>query len=366
MISRMPPPVTALPALCLFLACGVLAPSAAWSQSSPESFTITAKVRDFKESNPTDSAGTHPHFNNRNGCSAQELAVHTVQDNIQTDGASDPDFPGDARNPKLMDPLPASIAACYDPPDRFPDWFNDKSPDVNRAFLVDLKFEKDGSTGMYVYKSSAFFPIDDGKAFRKIHPDDPGTFGHLQKDSLDGKDLTQHDYGFTMELHTEAVYHEGGNQLLRFQGDDDIWVFLNGKRVVDLGGVHQTQKDSVNLDSAKSALGLEDGKSYPLDFFFAERHVASSSVLITTNMAMSTPIHRPSAYRRAVPEGPVSIYDRMGRLVATLPGEAAWASAGAAAPAWDRRDAAGNAAAPGVYLWRSAGGTGLGGAFVLR
>jgi fibro-slime domain-containing protein len=366
MISRMPSPVTALPALCLFLALEALGPSAAWSQTAPQSLVLTAKVRDFKESNPTDSVGTHPHFNNRNGCSAQELGVNTVQENLQTDGTADPAFPGDNRNPKLLDPLPAAIAACYDPPDRFADWFTDKSPDVNRPFLVDLQFDRDASTGMYVYQSNAFFPIDDGKPFRKIHADDPGTFGHLQKDSLDGKDLSQHNYGFTLELHTEVAYHEGGNQLLRFQGDDDIWVYLNGKRVIDLGGVHQTQKDSVDLDAAKAALGLEDGKTYPLDFFFAERHVASSTVLITTNMAMATPIRRPAAYQSALPAGPVAIYDRMGRLVATLPRDAAWASAGAPVPAWDRRDAAGNAAAPGVYLWRASGAKGLGGALVVR
>lgn len=361
MRSRMPSPVTALPVLCLFF--GALA---AWSQGTPESFTITAKVRDFKEMNPTDTVGMQPQFNDYNGCSAQEFGVNTVQENIATDGESDPAFPGDNRTPKLLDPLPASIASCYDPVNRFPEWFNDRGPDTNRAFLVDLPFTRDAGTGMYVYQSNAFFPIDDGKPFRKIHPDDPDTFGHLQKDSLDGKDLTQHNYGFTLELHTQAIYHEGEGQILRFQGDDDIWVFLNGKRVIDLGGVHQTQKDSVDLDAQKDRLGLEDGKTYPLDFFFAERHVASSTVLITTNLASSTPIRRPAAFRRAVPEGPVAIYDRMGRLVRSLPRESAWA-AGASAPAWDRRDAAGNIAAPGVYLWRAnAKGPASSGALVVR
>lgn len=368
MRSRTPSPATALPAFCLFLSLGVLALSDGWSQTAPQSFVVTAKVRDFKEANPTDSMGTHPHFNTRNGCSAQELGVHTVQENLQTDGASDPAFPGDGRNPMLLDPLPASIAACYDPPDRFSDWFNDKSPEVNRAFLADLRFDRDSSTGLYLYKAGEFFPIDDGKPFRKINPDDPDTFGHLQKDSLDGKDLTRHDYGFTLELHTEAVYHEGGGQVLRFQGDDDIWVFLNGKRVIDLGGVHQTQKDSVDMDALKAALGLEDGKTYPLDFFFAERHVASSSVLISTNMAMATPIRRTAAYRRPLPEGPIGIYDRLGRLVRTLSPDAALTSGGSAVPAWDRRDASGNPAAPGVYLWRASGnGSGApGGAIAVR
>ncbi|MBW8888112.1 MAG: fibro-slime domain-containing protein [Fibrobacteres bacterium] len=346
MRSRMPSPVPALLFLSFFLTLGALA---AWSQSPPASFTLTAKVRDFKELNPTDSVKVDSQFNNYNGCSAQELGVNTIQENLDTSGAVDAAFPGDNRNPMLMDPLPASIAPCYDPVARFPEWFSDKGPDINRAFLVDLRFDRDAS-GLYTYKSDAFFPIDSGKAFRKIHTTDPDPFGQLQKDSLDGKDLSQHNYGFTLELHTQVAYHAG--EVLRFQGDDDIWVFINGKRVIDLGGVHQTQKDSVIMDSVKTRLGLEDGKTYPLDFFFAERHVASSSVLITTNVAPVTPINRPVAFHRAAPEGPVSIYDRMGRLVRALPQASAWA-AGASIPAWDRRDEAGRIAAPGVYLWRA-------------
>jgi len=358
----MPSPVSALLVLCLFLSLGALA---AWSQA-PASFTLTAKVRDFKELNPTDSVGVDSQFNNHNGCSAQELGVNTIQENLDTSGASDPAFAGDNRNPKLMDPLPASIAPCYDPVARFPEWFTDKGPDINRPFLVDLEFQRDEATGLYVYKSDAFFPIDNGKPFRKIHTTDPDPFGHLQKDSLDGKDLTQHNYGFTLELHSQVAYHAGQNQILRFQGDDDIWVFINGKRVIDLGGIHQTQKDSVDMDAVKTQLGLEDGKTYALDFFFAERHVASSSVLITTNLPQATPVRRPVAFRNAASEGPVAIYDRMGRLVRALPPASAWA-AGAAGPAWDRRDEAGRAAAPGVYLWRAAAaGPGLTGVFVVR
>lgn len=361
MTTRKPSPATAMPVLCLGLSLGA---AAAFSQATPSSFTLTAKVRDFKERNPTDSLDVHPHFNNPIGCSAQEKGVNTVAEDIDAGGSADSDFPSDNRNPVLLDPLPDAIAPCYDPPDRFADWFNDRGPDINRVFLVDLPFVMNDASGLYEYRSEAFFPLDAGQNYRKIHPDDPDPFGNLQTGLQDGQDLSTHDYGFTMELHGQVDYTEGAGQVLRYEGDDDIWVFINGKRVVDLGGVHQSQTDSVDLDAQRERLGLEDGGTYPLDFFFAERHIASSSLVITTNATLATPVHRPPALARALPAGKVSIFDRLGRRVRTLSRRDAW-SAGGDIPAWDRRDAAGNPAVPGIYLWR-AEGAGRGGALVVR
>jgi fibro-slime domain-containing protein len=36
-------------------------------------------------------------------------------------------------------------------------------------------------------------------------------------------------------------------------------------------------------------LGLTDGESYPLDFFFAERHRTQSNFRIQTNLLLATP-----------------------------------------------------------------------------
>ncbi len=358
MRSRLPWPATAMPIFCLSLTC---AAAGAYAQASE--FTLTAKVRDFKEKNPTSPEGTHPHFNVPIGCSAQELGVNTVQADLDVSGPADGGaFPGDNRGPKLLDPLPGSIAACYAPPARFSDWFSDQDAAINRAFLVGLTFKKDANSDLYVFRDNAFFPIDAGKPVTKIHPTDPDPFGNLQTGELDGKDLSMHNYGFTMELHTEFSYQQGKAQLLRYQGDDDIWVFLNGKRVVDMGGVHQTQYDSVDLDARKAELGIEDGNTYPLDFFFAERHVASSTLMITTNMALASPIRRTAPEFRAASAlaasaaEPVSIFDRSGRLVRELPAATAWGRGGIGGgdtPAWDKSDGSGRLAGAGVYFWRS-------------
>ena len=69
---------------------------------------------------------------------------------------------------------------------------------------------------------------------------------------------------------------------LAFTGDDDIWVFVNGRLAVDVGGVHQAVDGSVTLDPATAAaLGLQDGRVYRIDVFHAERLKESSALRVT-------------------------------------------------------------------------------------
>lgn len=246
---------------------------------------VYGKVRDFKEGSASGSEGTHPHFNqNKGSCEAHALGINVVESEISTDGAADPGFPGDERNPKLIDPLDARLLRCFDPPERFSEWFEDVDGDVNRSFLVKMDFAHESGTGYYAFRNNSFFPIDDGASFEKADADGPDPFGHLQTGEKEGVDLTRHNYGFTMEFHAKFAYKQGGGQFITFQGDDDLWAFVNGKRVIDLGGIHVAEKDSVNLDALQAALGLEDKSEYPIDFFFAERSVASSKLAIVTNV----------------------------------------------------------------------------------
>jgi len=90
------------------------------------------------------------------------------------------------------------------------------------------------------------------------------------------------NFSFCFESHAEFIYEKG--QEFFFRGDDDIWVFINNRLVIDLGGVHNAAPGFVNLDTIKTPEVLEEGKRYPIDIFFCERMVSQSNVRVSTNM----------------------------------------------------------------------------------
>jgi fibro-slime domain-containing protein/uncharacterized repeat protein (TIGR02543 family) len=116
--------------------------------------------------------------------------------------------------------------------------------------------------GTYEFSSLDFFPID-GRGF--------GSEG-----------LGQHNYSFTMVM--RATFTKRPGLVFEISGDDDIWVFMNGKLILDLGGIHTRASASCNLDNLPDNIGLQNNQTYNFDLFFCERRTSGSSLTIRTNM----------------------------------------------------------------------------------
>ena len=115
--------------------------------------------------------------------------------------------------------------------------------------------------------SPGFFPLDD---FRYL--DSAQTIPNPKFDwdvegwvkwagEANGKnDTCKHNYGYTMAVSASFKYVKG--QYFEFRGDDDVWVYVNNRLVVDIGGVHEKVEGAVNLDTIGQndpTLATQDG-----------------------------------------------------------------------------------------------------------
>ncbi len=90
-----------------------------------------------------------------------------------------------------------------------------------------------------------------------------------------------HNFHFTSEVHFWFQYDPATSPTLDFTGDDDVWVFINNRLAVDLGGIHVPVNGSVNLATAAATLGLEAGTVYEIVVFQVEREKDGSSYRLT-------------------------------------------------------------------------------------
>jgi len=98
-----------------------------------------------------------------------------------------------------------------------------------------------------------------------------------------------HNYSFCMELHSQFEHTSG--MAFEFNGDDDVWLYINDSLVMDLGFVHQSIYSTVVLDD----LPLTFGETYPLDFFYCERQRKGSSIDLITNLPVLLKAGKPTS-----------------------------------------------------------------------
>lgn len=199
---------------------------------------LTARYRDFQDS--------HPDFEDFTGNGARKGLLESQLD---------------AQN------LPVYAASggtnVTSGKENFDQWYRDVSG-VNMAVTGSLPLTQSGSS--WVFDSAAFFPLD-GQGF--------------------GNQGREHNFHFTTEIHASFVYK--GHEVFTFRGDDDVWVFVNKRLALDLGGVHEPVSDTIDFDALAGTLGITVGNKYSLDIFHAERHTVQSNFRVETTIECLTP-----------------------------------------------------------------------------
>lgn len=167
------------------------------------------------------------------------------------------------------------------------------------------------------------------------------TYGYFpfNEDSA-SRNAKTYDYGFGTKLEFQFKLNNNGDvdsaygtngktapTIFKFSGDDDVWVFIDGKLVLDLGGSHGQVQGAINFSSDLSGtaqypsqvkganvsatvgansiwvsetkasagtaqsynladLHLQDGKKHTLTFYYMERGMWESNMMIQFNMSI--------------------------------------------------------------------------------
>ncbi|MDD5969833.1 MAG: fibro-slime domain-containing protein [Anaerostipes sp.] len=128
--------------------------------------------------------------------------------------------------------------------------------------------------------------IGDGNQYYGKNGD---AYANAVGDTSNDKYYNETNYNLTLEGHAKFIYYDDADLYFNFTGDDDVYLYINGIRVMDMGGAHAISKCGISLNDVRDLCGLKDGEVYDFDFYYMERHGTAANFGIETNIKIVDP-----------------------------------------------------------------------------
>eukprot|EP00208_Stichococcus_sp_RCC1054_P006162 CAMPEP_0206137638 /NCGR_PEP_ID=MMETSP1473-20131121/2729_1 /ASSEMBLY_ACC=CAM_ASM_001109 /TAXON_ID=1461547 /ORGANISM="Stichococcus sp, Strain RCC1054" /LENGTH=705 /DNA_ID=CAMNT_0053530825 /DNA_START=617 /DNA_END=2734 /DNA_ORIENTATION=- len=166
----------------------------------------------------------------------------------------------------------------------FNQWWNVATTYSQDAILTFAEMLDSSGIKAFIFAQAPFFPLN-GQLLGAANPSANNRY-------------------FTIEAHYSVLYRATSAPAFSFTTTLDLFVYLNGERIVNMGGVHALNTTTVDL----TTLGLQDGLVYDVDLFLAQRHGPGSpspSLQMSSNVDFASGVRtQPFCDANTPPDGP--------------------------------------------------------------